>query len=249
MDTDQLQKKHYDKIAHKYTAHYGDDSSGSYREKFFYPPLFQGVDLEGKRVLEAMCGCGETTPYLTERKALVTGLDISPEEIEMYQKRWHGCEAICASIFDSELPREHFDLVVIIGGLHHVQPNVEKAVEKIHSVLKPGGLFCFVEPHKGSAPDLVRKWWYRSDHYFESNEEAIDIQALHEVFIGRFKPVSEVYGGNVAYLLVLNSMILRIPLALKRFYTPVFLILEKMIQPLQGRHFSCYIAAQWRKTG
>ena len=41
-----------------------------------------------------------------------------------------------------------FDCVAVVGGLHHIHPNVKAAVREIHRVLKPGGHFCFMEPHK-----------------------------------------------------------------------------------------------------
>src|SRR6266545_3967753 len=80
-----LQRSHYDKIAEEYEAHYGDSSSREYRRRFIYEPMFVGLNLEGLSVLDAMCGSGHTTEYLLSCGADVTGLDISPEEINRFR--------------------------------------------------------------------------------------------------------------------------------------------------------------------
>src|SRR5882672_9509044 len=79
--SEQLQQEHYDKIADQYEAHYSDACSLEYRRKFIYEPMFAGLDLSGMKVLDAMCGSGQTTEYLLSRGALVTGLDLSSEVI------------------------------------------------------------------------------------------------------------------------------------------------------------------------
>src|SRR5207237_9940012 len=58
---EQLQKLHYDRIGSAYESHYGDDCSGQYREQFINEPMFQGIDLRGLYVLEAICCTGQTT--------------------------------------------------------------------------------------------------------------------------------------------------------------------------------------------
>jgi len=247
MDTSQLQEAHYNDISSEYTAHYGDESSSVYAENFFCEPMFRGIDLRGKNVLEAMCGSGGITSHLTRKGASVTGLDIASKAIDRFRVKWPECRAVCASIFESGLPSESFDIIAVVGGLHHVQPNVSLAVDKIHALLKPGGVFCFVEPHASSFPDHVRKRWYQHDHYFESNEMAIDINSLHKKFTEKFERISEIYQGNIAYLLVFNSLIFRIPVFLKKVYAPIFFFLERLIGPLQNKYLSCYVVAQWRK--
>ena len=59
--TDRLQADHYNRIADDYSIHYGDKYSQHYRNQFINRHLFEGIDLNGKKVLEAMCGSGETT--------------------------------------------------------------------------------------------------------------------------------------------------------------------------------------------
>ncbi|HEX7343022.1 MAG TPA: methyltransferase domain-containing protein, partial [bacterium] len=116
MSTEQRQKELFDSIFQKYADHYDDAASQRYRARFIYEPLFQGIDLAGCQVLEAMCGTGQTTQYLLDQKAVVTGLDISENAITYFGKRWPDCHAICASMLQSNLDHGSFDCVVIIGG-------------------------------------------------------------------------------------------------------------------------------------
>lgn len=246
-DAEAAQKAHYNRIFAEYEAHYDDRTSQRYRQRFMYDPMFEGIDLRGAEVLEAMCGSGQTTGYLLAGGARVTGLDLSDVAIERFRTRWPATRVIRASILESGLAAESFDGVVVLGGLHHVHPNVDDAVNEIYRVLKPGGWFCFGEPHAGSLPDLARRWWYRRDSLFEAGEAAIDLEALQHDNAGRFDVEIRRYVGSIAYLLVANSMVFRLPRKLKPFYAPPLCFLEGMLAPLHGRVTSCFVVCRWRK--
>lgn len=204
MDAEAAQRAHYNAIATDYDAHYGDPSTRAYRERFIEAPLLAGIDLNGRQVLEAMCVSGMTTSGLLARGAVVTGLDISDECISAFRRRWPQCQALCRSITDTGLAAGTFDAVVVVGGLHHLQPNLAPGVDEIHRLLKPGGWFCFLEPHVGSLPDVFRRQWYKRDARFAPNEAAIDLEALKARYADRFEFRTETYCGNVGFLLVYN---------------------------------------------
>ena len=142
-DAEKLQQRHYDAIASQYAAHYGDAWSEKYRRKFINRPMLGDLDLEGKQVIDALCGSGETTGYLLDRGAKVTGLDISQKELDHFAEKYPECDTLCTSIMSTALDEESFDCVVVVGGLHHVHPGTVDAVKEIHRILKPGGSFCF----------------------------------------------------------------------------------------------------------
>ncbi len=58
---------------------------------------------------------------------------------------------------------------------------------------------------------------------------------------------AEQHVGSVAYLLVLNSMIFRVPLWLKRIYSPAIMRLEMMLASFHSRIFSLAVICQWEK--
>ena len=245
--TERLQADHYDRIGEDYAVHYGDKFSRNYRDRFINKRMFEGLDLTGMSVIEAMCGSGETTGYLIERGADVTGLDVSPTEIEKFITRWPDAKGICSSIFETGIEDESVDCVVVVGGLHHLHPHLSEGVDEMHRILKKGGYFCFAEPHNGTILDLARRAWYKRDDLFADNEEAIDVEALKTEFADRFRVNHEIYSGNVGYLFVLNSMVFRIPISVKRIYSPLFLGIEGAIERFQGPRFSCMVIAQWVK--
>src|SRR5262245_39299989 len=241
------QQEHYDTIAADYEAHYSDEWSIEYRRRFIYDPMFEGLDLSGMKVLDAMCGSGQTTRYLLDCGAAVTGLDISHEVVEAFRARWTQAEVVTRSLLDSGLPDNSFDFVIVIGGLHHVHPNLKPAMVEIYRVLKPGGYLCFFEPHSGSLPDVIRRIWYRFDRMFEDNEAAIDIQRLERDFGDRFKLKKARYLGNIAFLLVLNSMIFRVPQGSKKYFAPTLMKVEALIGKLQTKLTSCGVVTQWQR--
>jgi SAM-dependent methyltransferase len=215
MDVEALQRDHYNRIGAMFETHYDDPTTRLYRERFIDAPLLQGLDLEGARVLEAMCGSGFTTGALLRRGAKVTGLDVSETMIASFAQRWPQCESVCRSLASSGFPSASFDAVVIVGGVHHLQPDIDPAIDEIRRILRPGGTFCFLEPHRGSLPDVFRRSWYKRDTMFSDNEAAVDIEQLKRKHGGDFEFVHEVYGGSVGHLFVYNSMIFRIPLRWK----------------------------------
>jgi SAM-dependent methyltransferase len=248
MEAETSQRQHYNRIAADYEAQYGDPDGLVYREKFLYEPLLAGLDLEGRNVLEALSGSGHATEYLLkQKKALVAGLDISDEAIASFKERWPGCEAICASITDSGLAADSFDCVVVVMGLHHLHPHLSDALREIHRLLRKGGTFCFTEPHLDSGFNRFRKMWYRRDSLFAENEESLDIDALKKEFAELFDYRVEKYVGSVAYLLVLNSMIFRVPLWLKRIYSPAVILLERIFSAVHSPTLSLAVVCQWEK--
>lgn len=246
-DEENLQSAHYDEIAREYDRHYSDETSERYRERFVNGPMTEGIDLNGRDVLEAMCGSGSTAQYLLSKGARLSGLDISPALMQKFKEHWPMATAIRGSILDTGLPDQSFDCIFVVGGLHHVQPHLDEAVDEIYRILRPGGYFCFAEPHARSFPDAVRRFWYKFDRLFEANEEAIDVDDIKAKNADRFDFIATRYSGNLAYLLVYNSMVFRIPLRWKRVYAPPLLAAEAAINRVLRRGISCFVVCQWRK--
>jgi ubiquinone/menaquinone biosynthesis C-methylase UbiE len=243
----QLQKNHFNRIASKYLEHYDDLWSQKYRYKYINEPMFENIQLSGMKVVEGMCGFGATTGYLLSKGAYVTGIDISENMINIFRKKWPNCTALCTSILETGLESESFDCVTVVGGLHHLHPKVKESIQEIHRILKVGGFFCFLEPHKGSLMNLFRSYWYKLDKLFADNEEAIDLEALKMNFSSKFDFIKEEYKRNIAYLLVFQSLIFRMPLKLKSIYSPSLMWLESIIEKVLGKKSSCVVLCQWKK--
>lgn len=244
---EELQRLRFDKNVARYAAHHGDFWSQAYRQRFYNEPMLGDIDLTGAEVVDALCGSGETTGYLLEKGARVTGIDISREEIKNFQNRFPNSIGKCASIFSTGLKSDYYNCVVVVGGLHHLHPYVCDAIKEIHRILKRGGLFCFTEPHKGSIPDIARKLWYKMDDMFAKNENSIDIAKLKNRFSAQFEVIKEEYKGSIAYPLVCQSLITRIPLRLKPIFSPWLIDIESKIEMKQNKLFSCFVVCRWQK--
>ena len=248
LDVERLQKLHYGSLATHYERYYCTPASQEYRNRFINRFLIADLDIKNWKVLEAMCGSGQTTGFLMKHGALVTGLDISSECLGLFRSKWPYCGAVCSSVLKTPFPNSTFDLVVVVGGLHHLHPFLHLGVEEICRVLKPGGYFCFSEPHLGSLPDVFRKLWYRFDgKIFASNEKSVDLEALRKDFSDSFRFKSERFVGNIAYLLVFHAMVLRVPAVVVRILARPLLRFEATMMPLQGRRISCIVDCQWQK--
>jgi len=245
--SEEIQKELFDAIGDEYLLHYNDHYSRLYREKFIYEPMVKGVELDKRRVLDAMCGSGQISEFVYQKQCELHGLDISERQIALYRERFPNASSHVRSVLETGFPDHYFDIVLMCGGLHHVHPDINRAVTELHRILRPGGLFLFAEPHAYTVVDRARRVWYATDPFFMSNESAVDYFRLEKHFSDQFNRVSVSYLGNIAYYLVYNSLILRIPLRVKKIIAPSALFLESTLLPFQTHFLSSYLVAQWQK--
>lgn len=99
------------------------------------------------KVLELGCGTAYFTRDLAKSGATVTAIDISPE---LLQAARNSCPAENVTFeiqnaYAMAYSDASFDSVVGSSVLHHLE--LDRAVNEIHRVLKPGGMICFTEPN------------------------------------------------------------------------------------------------------
>ena len=243
---EQLQMEHYNKAyVDEYEKQSFDKWSHEYRVRFINTIMLRGLDIRGKEMLEAMGG--SMTEQLLSSGARVTCLDISPEMLGLFQRNFPQCRAVNSSVLASGFDRDQFDIVIIVGGLHHLHPYLAQGFEEIHRILKPGGFFCFMEPHTASIANFSRRVWYKLDPMFARNEGAIDFDHVVSLTSSQFELVSTRYGGGPAFILVFNSQTLRMPRWLKSLYAPFLILVEQWLQPFFGKHLSLFVVGQFRK--
>ncbi|HYG74489.1 MAG TPA: class I SAM-dependent methyltransferase [Planctomycetota bacterium] len=107
----------------------------------------------GKRVLELGCGAGYDAYEICRNKAVYTGIDLTPQNIERTRKHLelfgytptvqHG-DAENLTFGDAQ-----FDIIFSNGVLHHT-PDMEKSFREACRVTKPGGEFWVILYHKHS---------------------------------------------------------------------------------------------------
>ena len=123
-----------------------------YREGLNNPAAFELVgNVKGLNVLDMACGEGFNTRILAAKGAKVTGIDFSPQLIELAmqeeKKKALGIKYLVMDAADlTGLPSNHFDLVTCFMALQDIE-NYGKAVSEASRVLKPNGRFVFSIPH------------------------------------------------------------------------------------------------------
>ena len=219
------QKKYYNQVASVYDSYHSNKYALQYRYRI-YDSILDTVDLEGKHVLDAMCGGGEASTYFANHNCSISALDISVEQCEIYSKRFPRNAVVCASIISTNFPDNTFDLIVT-DSLHHTQPKVDQAISEIVRILKPNGYLLSWEPSAKSVINKFRKLWYKLDQsYFQSNEKSIDIDQLLVDANGKLKARKVIFGGGFAYLLVCQAMAFRIPHWALSIYAPWLIKIE-----------------------
>lgn len=106
--------------------------------------------LNGKTVLDFGCGEGELTTQLAKFGAFVTGVDISPELIQIARNRSQldgvsdRVQFHVGDVLESPPHAEYFDILICNAVLHHL--DLRKTVPVLMRCVKPGGIAIFVEP-------------------------------------------------------------------------------------------------------
>lgn len=234
------QKDYYNKIAVQYDEHYAHPSALVYRWGI-YDQLLKHENFEGKEVLDALCGGGQSTGYFLKKGANVTGLDISEKQCENFKNRFPSTNVRCESAIETSFADNTFDFIVT-DSLHHTHPHFDRCIQEFHRILKPGGRLMAWEPAAGSFLDRIRNFWYSKDpKFFEENEAAIDLKKLMADHGNLFNLKKSIYGGNVGYLFVLLSMPMRIPSKWVPYYANFAIKMEKVVQNIQSQITSMWV--------
>ena len=244
------QRIHYESIHADYEAHYYDDYSMAYREKFYYQPMFQGIDLSGKVVADLACGSGHNSLAMLRRFPGVrtVGFDISAPACASYR------ELVGQDAFQVDLTKVYkhstsFDAVIVVGGLHHCVSDLDTTLENVAAMLKPDGAFIMVEPNREYLLQLVRDAWYVLDRYFDHETEAA---LSHDDLLLKagqhFQLLDVRYLGGPGYFVILNSLLFRLPYKLKRLISNPLLWLDTLYNRLPGRRLYPYFVARWKRA-
>ncbi len=159
------------------------DEEGWTANNHYHELLLRHVPAKCENALEIGCGTGAFARLLAARSERVVAIDLSAEMIRVARERSRKFENLEFELADAmtwDFPHAHFDCIVSIATLHHLDQR--ELLPKIKDALKPHGIFVIL--------DLV-----------ESNgliERMLDVIALgvspglRLIHNGRFKPPREV---------------------------------------------------------
>jgi SAM-dependent methyltransferase len=244
------QKRHYEAIHDEYEAHYYDASSMRYRDRFILAPLVDGLDLNDKTVLDVAAGSGFNTMLLRARfpNLRAVGLDISESACRAYERNT-GFPARAADLTSALRFDQQFDAALVVGGLHHCVSNLPQTMANLADALRPGGVLLIMEPSATCWLEGIRRAWYRRDRFFDApTEAALEHDRLLALSAGRFRAELVRYIGGPAYFAILNSLVLRVPLAAKAWLEPVLFPLEAAFNALDAPALAPVFVARWTRT-
>jgi 2-polyprenyl-3-methyl-5-hydroxy-6-metoxy-1,4-benzoquinol methylase len=122
--------------------------AGQLRAKRRAEKIIQGSRLgPGVNALEIGCGTGMFTEMFSQSGANITAVDISPDLLKKARTRNLPYDRVLflERRFEDCDIHGPFDVVIGSSVLHHLE--IETALIKIYSLLKPGGFMCFAEPN------------------------------------------------------------------------------------------------------
>ena len=114
------------------------------------------VKLKPKTIIDVGAGTGYCAKKLRERypEASVTAVDLAQSMLETIPE---PISTICASAENLPLPDDSVDLVVSNMMIHWCL-DVQKAIDEMHRVLKPGGLLLFTTLGPDSLHEMRESW-------------------------------------------------------------------------------------------
>lgn len=210
MDDIQQQRSHFEHIAGKYYE------SRRHANHLLLKDLIWRFFLAGRdfgpaiRVIEPMCGYGEGKQILaryTKSRIEYTGFDFSETLVNQALETDPDANIFIQDVTRYEPGENRYDLIILLGGLHHVFRHAEAVIERLGQGLKTGGYFINFEPtHDNPVFKAIRSHIYRDNDLFDADtEQAFDLRDLNSMFLRNgFEIVDQIYPGLASYVLYYN---------------------------------------------
>jgi SAM-dependent methyltransferase len=147
-----LVRRGYDTISRAYRTDGGGSSTTSSESTASYQGWIAELTARlepGARVLDIGCGAGVPADrFLVDAGLEVTGIDISPVQIERARALVSEATFVCCDIVDVALEPQSLDAVVSLYALIHLPlEDQRELLPRILATLRPGGLFLAVVGH------------------------------------------------------------------------------------------------------
>jgi len=148
-----LVRRGYDAVSRTYRTDLGESSVASSETTSTYrgwvDDLASRLD-HGAQVLDIGCGAGVPADhFLVDAGLQVTGLDISPVQIERARTLVREATFVCCDIVDFDLKPQSFDAIISLYAMIHIPLDDQRALlPRIFATLRPGGLFLVIVGHE-----------------------------------------------------------------------------------------------------
>ena len=211
MDDIKRQQESFDKISEQYyRARHTRNHLIS--KRLLWRFFFKGRALcrrEPLSVLEPMCGYAEGGEILEQHLHCsidYTGFDFSRSLVDKVHKDNPTRNVFFMDVTSYEPDRE-YDLVFLVGGLHHVPNHVPSVLGMVRRALVPGGYFISFEPTNNNMVSrrIRNRIYRRNDIFDQETERAFEFAELNEYYRDAgFRVVDQLHVGLLCYVLYYN---------------------------------------------
>ncbi|ROT31313.1 class I SAM-dependent methyltransferase [Micromonospora sp. HM5-17] len=134
-------RRAYDTVAQDYAAYFPDTRGEARLDLAMVDTFAEAVTAAGDpRVLDAGCGAGRLSRYLTERGCRVTGVDLSPGMIAMARRDHPDLVFTVGSVTELPYRDNQFAGVLLWYSIIHTPPAGQARIfAEAARVLRPGG--------------------------------------------------------------------------------------------------------------
>ena len=145
----------WDRMAGLYDRQVGKVYGQAYRDTILQSRDFLDKD---DRLLDFACGTGITALEMAPLVRDILGIDLSGGMLEIARGKAgsagiHNIDFRCLDIFSEDLKKESFDVITAFNILYFLE-DMEAALIRIHTLLKPGGICLSATDCMGEHPNL-----------------------------------------------------------------------------------------------
>jgi len=246
MDDREQQREHFESVSARY-FNARQHENHLLLKKLLWDHFLAGkahILPEGADVLEAMCGYSEGKSILEARfphRFAYSGFDYSRQLVERAQQRFPGARIFVADATRFEEP-DSCDLLILIGGLHHVYRHTDDVLARLYRAVRPKGHFINFEPtHNNFVFRKLRERIYARNSLFDADtERAYELEELNAAYRrAGFRIEDQIYPGLLSYVLYYNpDAFPRLNLGGARSVRTAFEVDRPFFRSWPGRHLS-----------
>ncbi len=249
------QREHFNSIAKQYLKG-KEDPRFLKLQSLIWSRVIKSLpeELANKRisVLEPMCGYTEGLKVLsrTELDIQYNGFDYSEEIVNHLNATSPELNVFHGDVTKFE-PKEKYDVIILIGGLHHIPNFAGQAVQNLSRCLNPNGVFINLEPtHGNPLSKSIREYIYKKNEIFDHDTERdFSVRELESFFEeAGLENQLKFYPGLLAYVLYYNPY--AFPLLNKgseKTVETIFNCEKVFYESFIGRALSFCTLTVWRK--
>ena len=187
-DIERKDRELFDRIAGNFASKDSVKSSSlarRYQILFAVQPILEklGPDIS---IIDIACGVGAPAKYLLGSYKSYAGIDHSEAMIAAavdFNKGNQQAQFVTGNIKAVDLPGQSADLILAIGALHHIT-ELDKVMELLKRLAKPGAYFVAIEPYRGNPlVQLLRRGRTIIDRSYSDDQRYFSRQEIRELLL------------------------------------------------------------------